>query len=178
MLWLYRGNGIGGFIDRVQIGHGWQSMDVIVGAGDVDLDGVSDLVTRRVTRRVLTYPGRAGRRAPGHPSALARADLVTAVGDWDGDGLPDVVTRVRATGELQLRAGDGRGGLGQPRTIGTGWGGLTTVVGTGDFDGDGGSDLLVTTSSGRLTLYRGDGTGGFADTLLISRGWGALTLAN
>ena len=41
--------------------------------------------------------------------------MVRAVGDWDGDGLPDVITRVRGTGALELRSGDGRGGLGAPR---------------------------------------------------------------
>ncbi|MEU8880395.1 FG-GAP repeat domain-containing protein [Streptomyces hydrogenans] len=44
VLWLYQGNGRGGFGGRVQIGGGWGAFSHLVGAGDVDNDGRPDLV--------------------------------------------------------------------------------------------------------------------------------------
>jgi hypothetical protein len=38
-LWLYRGNGAGGFGSRVLSGAGWGQYNAIVGAGDFDHDG-------------------------------------------------------------------------------------------------------------------------------------------
>ncbi|MFF8805868.1 FG-GAP repeat domain-containing protein [Streptomyces omiyaensis] len=44
VLWLYQGNGAGGFAGRVQIGGGWQVFSQLVGGGDADNDGRPDLV--------------------------------------------------------------------------------------------------------------------------------------
>ncbi|MFE5791919.1 FG-GAP repeat domain-containing protein [Streptomyces sp. NPDC056503] len=44
VLWLYQGNGRGGFGGRVQVGGGWGAFSHLVGAGDVDSDGRPDLV--------------------------------------------------------------------------------------------------------------------------------------
>ena len=62
--------------------------------------------------------------------------------------------------------------------IGTGWGAMTAVVGTGDFTGDAVADLVTTSTSGRLTLYPGDGSGGFLPPQLVGKGWGTSTLVN
>jgi hypothetical protein len=57
-LWLYRGNGTGGWLPRVRIGTGWQGMNLIETVGDFNGDGA---------------PGR--HRAPGlhrRPAAVPR----------------------------------------------------------------------------------------------------------
>jgi peptidoglycan/xylan/chitin deacetylase (PgdA/CDA1 family) len=57
-LWLYPGNGRGGFLTRTQIGRGWQAMDAIVGAGDFNGDGKPDLIAREhATGYLWLYPG-------------------------------------------------------------------------------------------------------------------------
>ncbi|ROQ26047.1 VCBS repeat protein [Streptomyces sp. PanSC19] len=43
-LWLYQGNGTGGFAPRVKIGGGWGAYSQLVGAGDLDNDGRRDLI--------------------------------------------------------------------------------------------------------------------------------------
>ncbi|MEU1226697.1 VCBS repeat-containing protein [Streptomyces sp. NPDC005828] len=44
VLWLYQGNGTGGFSLRVRIGGGWSAFSQLVGAGDLDNDGRPDLI--------------------------------------------------------------------------------------------------------------------------------------
>ncbi|MGW5777259.1 FG-GAP-like repeat-containing protein [Streptomyces sp. NPDC003863] len=44
VLWLYQGNGTGGFSLRVRIGGGWGAFSQLVGAGDLDNDGRPDLI--------------------------------------------------------------------------------------------------------------------------------------
>ncbi|MEU4105086.1 VCBS repeat-containing protein, partial [Streptomyces tanashiensis] len=44
VLWLYQGNGRGGFDARVRIGGGWGAFSQLVGAGDLDNDGRPDLI--------------------------------------------------------------------------------------------------------------------------------------
>ncbi|MFB7354950.1 FG-GAP repeat domain-containing protein [Streptomyces gardneri] len=44
VLWLYQGNGHGGFSTRVKIGAGWGAYSQLIGAGDVDNDGRPDLI--------------------------------------------------------------------------------------------------------------------------------------
>ncbi|ROQ32897.1 hypothetical protein EDD98_1895 [Streptomyces sp. PanSC19] len=44
VLWLYQGNGTGGFSLRVKIGGGWGAYSQLVGAGDLDNDGRRDLI--------------------------------------------------------------------------------------------------------------------------------------
>jgi hypothetical protein len=48
-------------------------------------------------------------------------------GDWDGDGHPDVISR-NTSGRLLLYPGNGSGGWGSPRQIGTGWSGMTVIT--------------------------------------------------
>ncbi|MFN0127301.1 MAG: Ig-like domain-containing protein [Verrucomicrobiales bacterium] len=55
--------------------------------------------------------------------------------------------------------------------------GLARNIATGDVDGDGRTDLLVTDASGRLVVYGGDGQGGFARTELGTARFGAGPMA-
>ena len=57
-LYLYRGNGAGGFIPgRTQIGTGWNTMDSLIGGADWDADGTWDILAReRASGRLWLYP--------------------------------------------------------------------------------------------------------------------------
>ncbi|MFP3702265.1 VCBS repeat-containing protein, partial [Burkholderia sp. SIMBA_013] len=52
-----------------------------------------------------------------------------------------------------------------------GWQGFTNIVGVGDFNGDGHSDVVASAVDGTLWLYPGDGTGGFLAASQIGQGW-------
>src|SRR5205085_4748931 len=54
-LWLYQGNGVGGFKSGAgtQIGSAWGQFDAVIAAGDWDGDGHSDLVARKAADGTL-----------------------------------------------------------------------------------------------------------------------------
>ena len=56
-LWLYRGNGAGGFAAQTQIGNGWNTMNAIVGPGDFNNDGRIDLAARNAAGNLFLYFG-------------------------------------------------------------------------------------------------------------------------
>ncbi|HSO70177.1 MAG TPA: VCBS repeat-containing protein, partial [Arachnia sp.] len=97
-------------------------------------------------------------------------------GDFSGDENVDVLAR-DAAGLLWLYRGDGRGGWISPALqVGNGWQGMTAIIGSGDFSGDGNVDVLARDTAGRLWLYRGNGRGGWiSPALQIGNGWQGLT---
>jgi hypothetical protein len=52
-------------------------------------------------------------------------------GDFNGDARVDVLARARATGELWLYPGNGRGGWLPRVRVGTGWNGMSALLGPG-----------------------------------------------
>ena len=56
-LWLYPGNGSGGWLPKRQVGSGWQGFTAIAGAGDFSGDGAPDLIARDSSGRLFLYRG-------------------------------------------------------------------------------------------------------------------------
>ncbi|MFB9659019.1 FG-GAP repeat domain-containing protein [Glycomyces mayteni] len=66
-LYLYRGNGKGGFSGTVKVGCGWNKMNALAAIGDADRDGHVDLLARRAADGALIlYKGNG---AGGFPSS-------------------------------------------------------------------------------------------------------------
>ena len=176
-LWLYPGNGNGGFAPRKQIGSGWNGMTSVVSAGDTNGDGKADLVARDAAGKLWLYPGN-GRGGFAAKKQVGQGwngmTSIVAPGDFSGDGKADLVARDKA-GYLWLYAGDGRGTYGAAKKIGRGWNSMT-IVGVGDTTSDGKADLVARDTAGNLWLYAGRGDGYVASSKQIGTGWNSMTL--
>ncbi|GAA3758531.1 hypothetical protein GCM10022240_09060 [Microbacterium kribbense] len=108
-------------------------------------------------------------------SAATPASLATTAADWDRDGIGDVIGSDTG-GRLWLYPGNGTGRF-KPRVqLGTGWSGYDQIRPSGDFDGDGITDLIARgVGSHELWLYPGDGSGKFKPRVRIGTGWGGFT---
>ncbi|MFB7573662.1 FG-GAP repeat domain-containing protein, partial [Streptomyces sp. NPDC056165] len=97
-LWLYPGTSTSKLGARKLIGSsGWNSMNALVGMGDVTGDGRPDLYAREAsTGKLWLYPGTStgrlgARKLIGSGGWNAMANLIS-VGDFSGDGRPDLAT--------------------------------------------------------------------------------------
>ena len=175
-LWLYPGNGGGGFTSRRQMGVGWNTMTAIVTPGDVTGDRNADIIGRDTTGRLWLYPGN------GASSFLAKRQIgsgwnamtaITNAANLNGTGRPDLLAR-DATGNLWLYPLTGNAVFAPRSKVGSGWNGYT-ILGPGDVSGDGRADILARDPAGSLWLYRGNGAGRVGGRTLVSTGWAAMT---
>jgi SpoIID/LytB domain protein len=129
-LWLYRGNGKGGFAGYRTVGTGWQVFTAVVGPGDLTGDGHPDVLARKADGTLWLYPGngRGGWLASRQVgSGWQVFDALTGGGDFTGDGRADLLART-PEGRLYLYPGDGAGGWGARSLVGNGWQIFSTVL--------------------------------------------------
>jgi alpha-tubulin suppressor-like RCC1 family protein len=171
-LWLYPGNGAGGFMTRRQIGTGWNVMTAIVTPGDVTGNAVGDILARDTAGRLWLYPGNglsgvSARRQIG--SGWNVMNAISNAANLNGIGGPDLLARDSA-GVLWLYPLSGNAVMGTRTRISAGWNGYT-FRGAGDLSGDGQADVLARDSAGVLWLYQGDGTGHLTTRTKVGAGW-------
>ncbi|WP_197412904.1 FG-GAP-like repeat-containing protein [Arthrobacter sp. EpRS71] len=178
-LWLYPGNGYGGWLPRVQVGQGWNVMSAIIAPGDFNGDGKADLLASDKGGTLWLYPGNgSGGWLPGVPVGYGwnTMDRVVGAGDFTLDGNPDVIART-IWGGMIIFPGNGKGGWLPQQSPGSMWYGLNTLTAPGDFNKDGFQDLLFTDSAGTLYLHPGYKNSGFQDwnSAAVGYGWNAMT---
>ncbi|WP_223257127.1 S8 family serine peptidase [Arthrobacter globiformis] len=176
-LWLYPGNGRGGWLARQQVGSGWNVFSSVIAPGDFNGDRRTDILARDMAGELWLYPGngRGGwlpRTKVG--SGWQSFTAIVGPGDLNGDGKADVLAR-DTSGTLWLYPGNGRGGWLTKTKAGSGWNVMTAVVGPGDFNGDRKADVLARDGSGTLWLYPGNGRGGWFPRTKPGAGWNAMT---
>jgi serine protease len=176
-LWLYPGNGAGGWLARRQVGSGWNGFTSLVAPGDFNGDRRADVLARDASGAMWLYPGN------GAGGWLARVKVgsgwngftaVVGAGDLNGDGRADVLAR-DTTGVLWLYPGNGRGGWLARTRVGSGWNGMTAVVVPGDLTGDRRADVLARDTAGVLWRYPGNGRGGFGSRSQVGTGWNSMS---
>jgi FG-GAP-like repeat len=55
-LWLYPGNGRGGWLTPVRVGLGWNALTAVMSAGDLNGDRTPDVLARDASGALLLYP--------------------------------------------------------------------------------------------------------------------------
>ncbi|TXS39332.1 FG-GAP-like repeat-containing protein [Streptomyces sp. OR43] len=126
-LYLYRGNGNGtAFASRINVGGGWGAYNKLLGAGDYNGDGLTDLLARSKSGYLYLYPGTGVASKP----FKARLNIgggwntykkLAAPGDINGDGKADLVG-IDGKGDLYRYTSTGTGKFGARARIGGGWG--------------------------------------------------------
>lgn len=188
-LWLYAGTGVVGggslgFQNGVQAGSAWNQFSQVVGIGDLDRDGRSDLLGMRPDGSLWLYRGSGSSYLPGvqvNAPGLSASDLLIAAGDANGDGYPDLLTR-STDGLLKFFGGASvvitQPPFGAAQQVGSGWGVFSHVVGAGDINSDGTPDIVAVKTDGSLWWYDGNGSSGgvnrsYQSGVKIGSGWGA-----
>jgi hypothetical protein len=134
-LYLYRGNGAGGFKYGfgANIGNGWDMYNTLFTPGDFNGDGYADVAARKPDGKLYLHPGNgAGGWLTNSGTEIGSGwdafNTVFSPGDFNGDGHPDVIAR-NTNGDLYLARGNGAGGWvsGTSTKIGTGWQTFTAI---------------------------------------------------
>lgn len=135
-LWLYSGNGVGGWIGSSgqHIGAGWSMFDLILAPGDFTGDGLADILARKPDGTLWLYRGNGiGGWLTGVGERIGEGwemfDAIVAPGDFTGDWRPDLMGRL-PNGDLLLYPGNGSGSwqLEYGWVVGRGWNMYDTVL--------------------------------------------------
>ncbi|WP_312018469.1 VCBS repeat-containing protein [Streptomyces sp. I05A-00742] len=144
-----------------QVASGWGEYDTFFSPGDLGGAKQPDLLVRDRQGVLWMYLAKADGSLTGKKKVgpgWGQYTQITGKGDLTGDGRTDIVARDK-DGVLWLYKGTGDWAKPfQGRTkIGGGWNQFNLLLGAGDTDLDGRSDLLARDKSGALWRYKGTG---------------------
>jgi hypothetical protein len=155
-LWSLNGGTIVGEVYRADVGNSWQ----VRGTGDFNGDRSDDILWRNTSGQVaIWHMSRLNQLSTVYPGNPVAADWrIQGTGDFDGDGLSDILWR-NESGQLAIWfKGDPYDRLyptvfpgyhNVPEPVGLEW----QVVGVGDFNCDGRSDILWRHTNGQVAIW-------------------------
>nr|WP_239134809.1 FG-GAP-like repeat-containing protein [Streptomyces sp. SID12488] len=157
------------------LGTGWNRYDVLTSPGDVDGDRRPDLIARQAsTGDVFLFKGTSTGKLSARTKVGSRwtgYKKIVGAGDLNGDGRGDLVAQDRSN-VLWRFDGTGTGSFKARVKIAVSWGAsYNSVVGVGDFTGDGRADLVSRDTAGNLWRTNGNGKGVFGARTRIATGW-------
>ncbi|MDQ3615950.1 MAG: FG-GAP-like repeat-containing protein [Actinomycetota bacterium] len=157
-LFLYPGDGHGGFSTRRRLSSEW-NYNRTLGVGDLDGDGTFDLAARNRAGTLDLFSGTSAalgqpRRLPGQWDVF---DILTGIGDLTNDGKGDLVARNATSKLTYIYPGDGRGGLRERVGPFHEFKDLDFLTAPGQVAGSRRSDLVGRQPSGRLVGFTNTG---------------------
>ncbi|MGW3241907.1 FG-GAP repeat domain-containing protein [Streptomyces sp. NPDC001070] len=130
-VYLYKGTSSGKLSARVRLASKWTGYKKVVGAGDLNGDGIGDLLVQDKANVLWRYNGDGkGHLKPRVKLASgwgASYNAVLGIGDLTCDGKADLIARDTA-GNLYRYNGNGKGAFGSRTKIATGWRSLKGVL--------------------------------------------------
>jgi Phosphoesterase family/FG-GAP-like repeat len=160
-IWLMNGTQVSTTIDIGFVGNGWS----IVDTGDFNGDGFGDILWRNVNGDTSIWLMTGNATQVQVVSAIDFGGVPTSwsvarTGDFNGDGKADILWH-NTNGDTSIWLMTGTATQVQVLSatdlgvVPTSW----TIAGTGDFNGDGKSDILWHNSNGDTSIWLMTGTG-------------------
>ncbi|GAA0617337.1 VCBS repeat-containing protein [Streptomyces crystallinus] len=159
-LYLYPGNGASSgdpFAGRIKVGGGWQAYDQLLGANDVNGDGIADVLARTPGGDLYFYAGSGSASAPLKSRVRLGGGWNTynqlfSIDDANGDGYADLFARA-TDGTVYLYYANGRGNFNTRERWGTGWNVVSSYASASANPTVGKSEILGRDSQGTLYYY-------------------------
>jgi hypothetical protein len=171
----------------VEAGVSFAGMDLILNAGDVDRDGLGDVLARDTAGQLWLHRGNgAGQLAAGTLLGTGWSGItgLSAVGDVTADGIPDLMGTVgtqltiwRGTGSGFAAAAPVAGRVAPRAGLPTDLAPYDWVISVQDLQLHRGNDFVVRErTTGRLYLFEGRRSG-VSSPRLLGEGWAGYDLA-